>query len=374
MTRRPFLWKRALSIAKKETWHILRDPFTLGLALGLPVALVTIFGFAIDLNVKHVRLSVADHDQTRSSRELVDLFGQSEYFALVSPPRSGRLTEPLDSEQAKAVLVIEPNFGRDAASARTGKAQILLDGADNSVSGTIMGYIQKIESTARRRWSGEAPPQTLELSPRFLFNPELNSRWFILPGLAVVVVGIFSVLLTSLTVAREWENGSMELLLSTPVKASEIILGKLGPYIILNLLSILFVYIVARVGFGIPFRGSHILFLVASLLFLATTLSQGLLISVTVRQQQLAMQFAIMSGMLPSLMMSGFTFPVESMPALFRGIASVLSARWYMVVSRGLFLKGASLEALVLPLGAMLLIGIVLVGKAVHSFKMDLEP
>jgi ABC-2 type transport system permease protein len=368
-----FLWARALSIARKETRHILRDPFTLGLALGLPVILVSIFGFAIDLNVKNVTLAVADRDQSRVSRELVSLFSNSGYFKTSPAPIDGRLTRTLDSERTKAVLVIEPGYGSDALSGRTGLAQVLLDGSDNSVAGTISGYIRKIEVLMRKRLGDTPPEGAILLAPRFLFNPELNSRWFILPGLAVVVVGIFSVLLTSLTVAREWENGSMELLLSTPVKASEIIIGKLGPYILLNLLSIAFVYLVARLVFDIPFRGSHLLFLFASLLFLATTLSQGLVISVTVRQQQLAMQLAIMSGMLPSLMLSGFTFPVESMPAFFQWLTSILSARWFMVICRGLFLKGAGLGALAVPIGAMALIGLVLVGKAVHSFKMDLE-
>lgn len=369
-----FLWKRAYSIARKEARHIHRDPFTLGLALGLPVILVTIFGFAIDLNVKNVQLSIADRSSSRASRDLIGLFSNTDYFKLVAPPAGGRLTQPLDQEKVKAVLVIEPDFGRDALAGKTGQTQVLLDGADNSVTGVIVGYLQKIEQSANRRLDENAPKAPIELAPRFLFNPELNSQWFILPGLAVVVVGIFSVLLTSLTVAREWENGSMELLLSTPVRASEIIIGKLAPYVILNLASIVFIYFVARLGFGLPFRGSHFIFFLASLLFLSSTLAQGLVISVTVRQQQLAMQLAIMSGMLPSLMLSGFIFPVESMPAFFQGLTSILSARWYMVVSRGLFLKGAELEALAIPLLAMALISLVLVGKAVKSFKMDVEP
>jgi len=153
----PFTLSRAWSIARKEWRHIVRDPFTLGLALGLPVLLVSIFGFAIDLNVKNVTLAVADRDQTRVSREFVDLFKSSAYFRLAAPPRSGRLTQPLDAEAAKAVLVIEPDFGRDARSGRTGKVQVLLDGSDNSVSGVISGYLIKIEAEARRRL-GDPPP------------------------------------------------------------------------------------------------------------------------------------------------------------------------------------------------------------------------
>jgi len=367
-------WARVRSIAHKETRHILRDPFTLAIALGLPVALVTIFGFAIDLNVKNVRLSVVDRDASRASRELVQVFERSGYFSIVSPPNAGRLTQHLDRGQAKAVLVIEPDFGKQATSGRAAAAQVLLDGTDNSAASVIVGYLGKIQAMASERLGGAVPQSPIELSSRFLYNPELNSRWFILPGLIVAVVGIFSILLTSLTVAREWENGSMELLLSTPVRASEIILGKLGPYIALNLISVVMIYLVARLGFDIPFRGSHLVFILATLLFLAATLAQGLFISVTVRQQQLAMQFALMSGMLPSLMLSGFIFPVESMPVFFQYFTSILSARWYMVVSRSLFLQGTDWLALAVPFLAMTLIALVLVTRAVKAFKTDLEP
>src|SRR5262249_50701002 len=142
--------------------------------LGLPVVLVSIFGFAIDLNVKNVTLAVADRDQTRPSRDLVEYFKSSEYFRLVEPPKSGLLTQPLDNEKAKAVLVIEPDFGRDSRSGRPGKAQVLLDGSDNSVTGVISGYLGKIEAEARSRLGETAPSTSLQLAPRFLFNPELN--------------------------------------------------------------------------------------------------------------------------------------------------------------------------------------------------------
>jgi ABC-2 type transport system permease protein len=181
-------------------------------------------------------------------------------------------------------------------------------------------------------------------------------------------------MLTALTVAREWENGSMEMLLSTPVRPLEMIMGKLAPYVGLGLGSVYFVYLAARLAFGIPFMGSHALFLLACLMFLGCSLSQGLVISVLTRQQALSMQFSMVSGLLPSLLLSGFIFPVESMPVFFRYFTMVLPARWFVVVCRGLFLKGAGPPELWVPLTALLALNALLISWAVWKFKTDLEP
>ena len=214
----------------------------------------------------------------------------------------------------------------------------------------------------------------MELRTRFLFNPELNSRWFIVTGLFVVAVGVLSILLTALTVAREWETGSMELLLSTPVRPLEIILGKLAPYMGLCLGAVALVYAAARLAFGVPFRGNHLVFLLACVLFLACTLAQGLLISVVTRQQQLAMQLSNITGLLPATLLSGFIFPVESMPLFFRVLTSLLPPRWFIDCCRGIFLKGAGLRELAVPLGALTLIATGLILLATKKFKRDLEP
>jgi ABC-2 type transport system permease protein len=224
----------------------------------------------------------------------------------------------VEAEKAKAVLLIEPGFGRHVWRGQPVSVQIAIDGADNQTASVIGGYLMGIQLAATQRLFGLNKVSLIDVKTRFLFNTDLNSRWFIIPGLTVVVVSILSVLLTALTVAREWENGSMELLLSTPVQPLEIIVGKLAPYTILGMGGVFLVYGVARLGFGVPFKGSHVLFLLASMMFLATTLSQGLLISVITRQQQLAMQMANMTGMLPSLLLSGFIYPTEGMPVFFQ--------------------------------------------------------
>ena len=364
---------RAVSMARKETRHVLRDPFTLAWALGMPILLVVFFGYAIDFNVEDVHLAVADRDRTRFSRELLEVFGGSGYFDL-RPVRAGdRPMGLLDQERTKGVLVVEPGFGRDLGAGEDAGVQILLDGADNSTTGIILGYLEEVRRYALARSDGGAGGP-FRLASRYLFNPEQNSRWFVVPGLAVVVIGLLSIMLTALTVAREWETGSMERLLATPIRPFEIIVGKLLPYLVLVLLSVALVYGIARLQFGIPFRGSHLIYAAGVLLFLTLCLAQGLLISVATRQQMLAMQLGFISGLLPTLLLSGFIFPIESMPDFFQILTMILPPRWFMVISRGLFLKGAGPVQLAVPLGMLALLNLILVGASLRAFKKDLEP
>lgn len=368
-----FDWRRASSIARKEARHVSRDPVTLAVSLGLPLLLVLFFGFAINLNVSGVGLLAADGDRTRASRELVELFSGSGYFRVTGARSSADAETALADERAKAALVIDPGFERDLRAGRPVSAQVLLDGADNAYAGTVAAYLVGIQELARRRFApGPEPPATLRT--RFLYNPELDSHWFIVPGILVIVVGLIASLLTALTVASEWENGSMELLLSTPVRPIEIIAGKIAPYLVLCLAGVALVFALARVVFGVPFVGSRPLFLLATGLFLTATMAQGLVISVTTRQQQLAFQAAMNTGMMPIQLLSGFIFPVESMPLAFRWLTMIIPARWYMAIVRALFLKGPTLGMIAVPLAALTALTAVFVAVAWRKFKTDLEP
>ncbi|MES2201050.1 MAG: ABC transporter permease [candidate division FCPU426 bacterium] len=364
---------RTLSIARKEFRHIARDPFTLGMALGLPLLLLVFFGFAIDFDVRDIHLTVFDRDNTRISRQFVDSIRGTGLFII--KPGVGGVNDDLDHERVKGTLVIEKGFGEDLRGGKSPKAQLLMDGADNSGAGVIASYLGGLVPAAWIRLKGlEAARMPIQLKTRFLFNGELNSRWFIIPGLAVLIMGLLATLLTATTVAREWEHGSMELLLSTPVKPIEIILGKLLPYLCLGLGAVLLIYVSARLVFGLPFAGSHLLYLVGCLLFLIPCLALGLIISSVARQQQVAMQMSMMITMLPSMLLSGFIFPVESMPAFFYYITAIIPARWFIVVSRGLYLKGEGIVELALPLGILLVMNVFFVRLALKKFKADLEP
>jgi len=369
-----FKWRRARAITKKEFFHILRDPFTLGAALGLPLFMVLMFGIAIEFNVKNIHLSVSDSDKTQSSRKLIETFGSSQYFLPKYAESPAETLSAIMSEQARATLIIPPNFEKDLYAGRTDEVQVLVDGSDSSTVGPISGYLGSIQNLANKNIALVNTISPYEVRTRFMFNPELNSRWFVIPGLVVLVMAILSILLTSLTVAREYENGSMELLLTTPVSPIEIIIGKLMPYFLLGCLSVIFIFLAAKFIFGVPFVGNILTFAVASFLFLVAYLAQGLVISVITRKQMVAMQIAMMSGMLPTQLLSGFVFPIESMPKVFQFLTMIFPARWYMEISRDSFLKGTSFFDLLIPIFGLTVFCLVMVTVGTHRFKRDLEP
>lgn len=369
-----FVLRRALAIAKKEIFHIVRDPFTLSAAIGLPIFMVIIFGLAIEFNVKDIKLAVSDYDKSQTSRQIIETFASSKYFIVnyVTSPEAA--INQLITNEARATLIIPPYFQRDLFAGRDGKVQILLDGSDSSTVMPILGYINNIETLASYRTADFKADLPYNLRTRFLFNPELNSRWFVIPGLNVVIMGILSILLTSLTVAREYERGSMELLLSTPVQPLEIIVGKLAPYGVLGLIAVSLIYIVARVFFGVPFIGNHLVFLLGAILFLICYLSQGLLISVITRNQLLALQLAMITGLLPTQLLSGFIFPIESMPEFMQYFTAILPARWFMQISREVFLQGTTFLQLLLPFFCLLAFCSIILTLGVRSFKRNVEP
>lgn len=369
-----FVWRRARAVAKKEIYHILRDPFTLILALIMPLFMVVMYGLAIEFNVKNVGLSVNDMDHTQSSRRLLDAFASSHYFLVDQAISPREAMSDVTAERDRTALIIPPGFQNDLLAGKTGHVQLLIDGSDSSTVGPVLSYIGSIQAIASSRILEVDPPKPYELRSRFLFNPELNSRWFVIPGLTVVIMAMLSILLTAMTVAREWENGSMELLLSTPVKPLEIIVGKLAPYGALGIIAVTLVYLIARSAFGVPFVGSMTLFGFGCLIFLVTYLAQGLLISVVTRKQVVAMQLSMMSGLLPSTLLSGFIFPIESMPTFFRYFTMIFPARWFMRIARDTFLKGSDFVALSTSFFALSVLCALMIKMATSKFKRDLEP
>lgn len=369
-----FLWSRTAAIVKKEVYHVLRDPFTLMLSLGLPVFLVFVFGFAIEFNVKNIHIAAFDADQSQASRRLLDTFGSSDYFIVEQVPSIIAAQTAILNDEDRAALIIPKQFEADLFSTRNADVQLLLDGSDNSTIGPILSYLGTIQKIAAHQIANFNPTQYFDLKTRFLFNPELNSRWFVIPGLIVVVMAILSVLLTALTVAREWENGSMELLLSTPIEPLEIIVGKLAPYAFLGVLAVTFVYVISRTVFQVPFHGNLIVFGIGVMLFLVTYLAQGLLISVVTRTQQVAMQIGILSGLMPAQLLSGFIFPIENMPAFFQYLTMLLPARWFMTIARDSYLRGSTFLEMKTAFFALSVLAVFMMFLAVKKFKRDLEP
>jgi len=373
-----FKFRRAIAIARKEVMHIMRDPFTMIVALVIPVFLTVMFGFAIDLDIHDVRMAVFDADISQSSRIVYEKFIDSKYFVINKvAPLVARADRPLTTEKSKLSLIIPHKFEEDLYNGRGAVAQVLLDGSDNTTVNLVAGYVAGIETALNQQFYESLAPQPpvklVKVTPRFLFNPEQKSPWFIVPGLSVVILAILSILLTSLTIAREWETGSMELLLSTPARPAEIILGKLLPYIALGLIALAFIYVAARLVFGVPFTGSYLAFITGSLLFIGTYLSMGLFISVVAKNQQLAMQMSLMAGYMPSMLLSGFIFSIPNMDTIWQWFTALLPARWYMTICRACYLKGASFGDLIVPFAALIILGLIFFTAATKKFKGTLE-
>jgi ABC-2 type transport system permease protein len=363
---------RCIAIFQKEFKHILRDPFTLLLALFLPVVIVLILGSSIEFNLKEIPTVVVDHDKTQESVRLVETFNSSQYFKTHFVENPQEALREITQEKAKMALYIPPNFNNKISAGQRADVQAIVDGADNTYVSAIANYISAIQNLAIMNiLHKKRNPDFLKI--RLLFNPELVTAWFAVPGLSAIIIALVSILLTALTICREFELGSMELLLSTPVKTEEIIVGKLFPYAFLSWVGFGIVYFAARTVFGVPFRGSYGILLSGTAIFIFDYLALGLLISVVAKHQQLAVQMALGIGLIPTILLSGFIFPIEYMPAFFRHLTMIFPARWYMEIVRSAYLKAIPAEALLQPFLFIIVEGMILVAIAIAKFRRSLE-
>ena len=367
---RDFSTQRLLAVARKEALQLRRDPRSLLMAFVLPVLLVVLFGYAISFDVNDVPTAVLDRDGTARSRALVDAFRETGYFSIRRHLTDEREMAPLlDRGVVRLVLVIPRGFAADLAAGRTAPVQALIDGADANTASIALNYAQ----SAAAAFGGSAalrPPAGAEV--RVWYNESLKSQYSIVPGLIAVIMMIIAAMLTSLTIAREWERGTMEQLAATPVHPVEVVLGKLLPYLGIGLFDVCVVVALGLIVFGVPLRGSPGLLFGASLLFLLGGLGLGIFISAVVRTQLLATQIAILVTYLPGFLLSGFAFDIANMPAALRALSLAVPARYFLVVVRGIFLKGVGPPVLwpqLLALAAFAVIGLTL---AVRSFRKEI--
>jgi ABC-2 type transport system permease protein len=366
---------RLFAIARKEILQLRRDPRSLILAFLLPVALLVFFGYAITWDVQDIRLAVVDQDRTRASRELVDAFLASGRFTLAATvERTADIGPLLDRGTARIALVIPPRFAADLGAGRTAVVQAIVDGSDANTATISLGYTQAIAQQYSARVMFRTRRVTLPVSAdtRIWYNEELSSRNMIVPGLVAVIMMIIAGLLTSLTIAREWERGTMEQLAATPVTRTEVVIGKLLPYLVIGIVDVALCSTVGVVLFHVPFRGSPLFLAGASLAFLTGTLGLGLLISAVARTQLLATQIGMIATFLPGFLLSGFMFAIDTMPLPLRVLTYLVPARYFLVVTRGIFLKGVGPDVL-WPQGLlMVLYAVAGLALAVRAFKKEL--
>ncbi|MCC7034811.1 MAG: ABC transporter permease [Acidobacteria bacterium] len=372
---------RALvAVAVKELHQIARDRRTLGILLLLPALMLLLYGYALNFDIRNVRIAVQDLDRSTRSRELVSAFVNSGYFDLVGyVDATSEMNALVNRNEARALLVVPARFDEDVTNRRPTTVQVIIDGDNANTASTVMGYAQAIVAEfsttilLRARLAGGAaalgPPVTLE--PRIWYNPQLSSTLFLVPGLIAFIAMITAVVSTALSVVREKERGTMEQIRMSPIGSGAFILGKTIPYLVLSFAAALLILFTARILFDLPMRGSVPLLWGSILLFLVGAQAQGLLISTLASSQQLAFQVALLSSFLPTFILSGFVFPLTSMPVPIQVISHVVPARYFLVALRAIVLKGAGLEAFWEQLVALGIFSAVVLGLAALRLRKE---
>ena len=347
--------KGILAVYRKELRQIARDRRTLMILVFIPAFFLLLYGYALNFDIRNVALAVEDRDASPESRALISAFVNSGYFDLVASVHAPSEVEwLLNTGRARAVLVVPEEFSRDLASGRTAVVQVLIAGDNANTATTVMGYALNIVRDAGGPGPVRlaiAPPLIAE--PRIWYNPELRSTLFLVPGLIAYIAMISAVASTALSIVREKEMGTMEQVRMAPIGTFSFVVGKTVPYFLISLTSAALIIAAAMVLFGLPMRGNWLSLLFALSLFLIGALATGLLISTVADSQQVAFQIALLVSLLPTLILSGFIFPISSMPRALQLVTNVVPARYFLLALRGIVLKGASIQTLAVPLAAL---------------------
>jgi ABC-2 type transport system permease protein len=353
--------RRTRAVARKEFLHILRDARSLVMALALPLLMILLFGYALTLDVDRIPAIIHDSDQNPESRELISRFQGSRYFHILGSATDYKTIEQkINADECMLGIVIPQNYARDLMSGHSPQIQLLFDGSDSNTASIALGYatgiVQPYAAELRARALGSirgAEKAPVEARLRVLYNSQLKSKNYIVPGLIALILMIIGALLTSLTLAREWEMGTMEQLLSTPLRPAEIALGKMSAYFVLGVIDMILTIIVGVGIFQVPQRGSYIFLVATGCLFLIGALFWGILISALSRSQLVAYQVAMLTSFLPAFLLSGFVFAIENMPVPVQFATYLFPTRYFVTMLKGIFLRGVGMEVLYLEVGLL---------------------
>ncbi|MCU1237141.1 MAG: type transporter [Candidatus Solibacter sp.] len=347
-------YRRLRAICVKELHHITRDPRSLAMALAVPVMMLLLFGFALSLDVDRVPTMILDQDQSPSSRELVREFQGSRFFDVHPVSDRATIERAIDRSRALMGVVIPQDYSRMRGAGREAQVQILLDGSDSNTASIALGYVEslvrgyslELRTEALNRRGGERLVAPVDARLRVWYNSSLESKNYVVPGLIAVILQIIAALLTSLTIAREWELGTMEQLLSTPLRPAEMVLGKMAAYFAVGVADATIAVLVGIFVFTVPFRGSIALLAVSTCVFLFGALFWGIFVSAAAKTQLQAYQMGILSSFLPAFLLSGFIYSIETMPVVIQVITHVVPARYVVTILKGIFLKGVGISVL----------------------------
>ena len=350
--------RKVLAVGRKEFRQIARDRRSLMVLLFVPAFFLLLYGYALSFDVQNIQLAVLDRDRSQASRELVNAFVKSGYFQLTADVASPREYEQLiDGGDVRAALVIPAGLQRDLMTGHRVPVQVIINGDNSNTATAVMGYALRVLQTASAQYQAQASTRTptalIAIESRVWYNPQLRSALFLIPGLIAYIGMISSVVSTSLSVVREKERGTMEQVRMAPLGTGAYIIGKTLPYFVISLATSIFIVLASMVLFGLPMNGSWLVLIFALSLYLAGALGLGLMISTIAESQQVAFQIAVLASFLPTMMLSGFVFPIASMPAPIQAITFVVPARYFIVALRSIVLKGADISSFWMELVAL---------------------
>ncbi len=372
---------RIIAIADKEWLQIRRDVRSLLLSIGAPVLLILLFGYALNMDVNRVSTAVYDQDRSLLSRSLLEKFSHTEYISILKYVKGyEEIDELIDSGSIVMAIVIPPDFDKRFKSGKQPEIQLIVDGSDSTSATVAIGYVKAIIYNFNREimiseLNGMGITdvrEPIEVRSRIWYNAELQSKNFIVPGLVVLIMAIISALITSLTISREWERGTMETLITTPVRGYEVILGKLIPYLFIGVFDVVFVLTIGYFVFDVPVRGSFLDLWLIAVLFLIGTTGLGIMISSATRVQVLSVQIAIISTFLPTLILSGFIFPIKNMPLIVQGITYLIPARYMIAVVKSIALKGIGYSLLWTQILFLFVFALLVIVQGIRKFALTL--
>lgn len=369
--------RKMLAVGVKEFRQIRRDRRTLMILLFIPAFFLLLYGYALNFDIRHVSLAVEDRDRSLESRRLISAFVNSTYFDLTASVTSEEeISDLMERDAIRAALVIPAGYGRDVRRATPVEVQVLINGENANTAATVLGYASTIIATESARYRVQGAVRAPEggfvaLEPRVWYNPELRSTLFLVPGLLAYIAMITAVVSTALAVVREKERGTMEQVRMAPIGALSYILGKSLPYFVVSLVAAVVVILASMLLFDLPVRGSWGLLLISLALFLFGALGMGLLISTLAESQQVAFQLAVLSSFLPTILLSGFIFPIASMPVFLQTVTLVVPARYFLVALRGVMLKGTGLAPIADQLAALAIFGLIVTALAAVRLRRE---
>jgi len=374
-------FRRLRAIFVKEMHHITRDARSLALALAMPVMMLLLFGYALSLDVDRIPTLIYDQDQTQASRDLIKQFQASRFFDIRGfVDGYAPIERAIDRSTVLMAVVIPRRYSQNVGGAREAPVQILLDGSDSNTASIALGYAETVvqdysldlRTDMMNRRGGEHTPPPVDARLRVWYNSSLESKNYVVPGLIAVILMIIAALLTSLTIAREWEMGTMEQLLSTPLRPAEMVLGKMLAYFVVGLADAAIAVLVGVFVFQVPFRGSVPMLVVSTCVFLFGALFWGIFVSAAARTQQKAYQISIVTSFLPAFMLSGFVWSIENMPKVIQPITRAIPARYFVTILKGVFLKGAGFKLLWGELGFLALYAAIVFLLATRKLRQKL--